>query len=326
MVAGRTSEFGQRGKRLPNEAMRSNPSRFAAGGGGFTLIELLVVIAIIALLMALLAPALSRARKQAKAMVCQSRLRQWGTILALYAQDNEGRFPCNFDGTAGTWLLRGTLLQVASKDPNATQDSLYHVRTKNIACCPLATKGSDEESPFPLDISSFPVSFDVAPPYIVLGNEDAGRPAWVMCRPAPRFVGSYGLNRSLFRPHFQSISTFVPQSEWRCGANVFSLGNKADIPVVLDSAAPWGGPPSANEPPPPPPGLPRPSALSSFCLRRHGVFVNGVFLDWSVRKIGLKELWKLKWFVDFDTNGPWTKAGGVTREDWPEWMRNMKDY
>ena len=54
--------------------------------------------------------------------------------------------------------------------------------------------------------------------------------------------------------------------------------------------------------------------------------MNGVFLDWSVRKIGLKELWKLKWFRDFDTNGPWTRAGGVKPEDWPEWMRGFKDY
>jgi competence protein ComGC len=59
----------------------------------FTLIELLVLIAAIALLMALLVPALSRARKHAKAMVCQSHLKQWGTTLALYAQDNEGHLP-----------------------------------------------------------------------------------------------------------------------------------------------------------------------------------------------------------------------------------------
>jgi prepilin-type processing-associated H-X9-DG protein len=281
-----------------------------------------VVIAIIALLMALLLPSLARARKQAKAMVCQSRLRQWGTILALYAQDNEGRFPCSLDGSAGTWLLRGTVLQVASKDPNAPQDSLLHLRTEKIACCPLATKGSDEESLLPLDLSSFSVSLERASPYIVSGNEYAGYPAWVMCRPAPRFVGSYGLNRFLFRPHFQSTLTFVPQAEWGRGANVFSLGNKANIPVLLDSSWPDGGPPSANELPP---GLGR-SGLSCFCLRRHDGFVNGLFLDWSVRKIGLKELWTLKWNREFDTGGPWTKAGGVKREDWPQWMRDFKDY
>jgi prepilin-type N-terminal cleavage/methylation domain-containing protein len=99
---------------------------------GFTLIELLVVVAAIALLMAILVPALSRARKQAKAMVCQARLRQWGTVLALYAQDHEGRFPCNASGTAGAWLLRGTLLARTNKDANAPQDSFFHFRTKDI--------------------------------------------------------------------------------------------------------------------------------------------------------------------------------------------------
>jgi hypothetical protein len=49
-------------------------------------------------------------------------------------------------------------------------------------------------------------------------------------------------------------------------------------------------------------------------------------MDWSVRKIGLKEVWTLKWHKAYDTMGPWTKAGGVTADDWPEWMRRFKEY
>ena len=51
-----------------------------------------------------------------------------------------------------------------------------------------------------------------------------------------------------------------------------------------------------------------------------------LFMDWSVRKVGLKELWTLKWSRDFDTAGPWTLAGGVKPEDWPAWMQRFKDY
>ena len=51
-----------------------------------------------------------------------------------------------------------------------------------------------------------------------------------------------------------------------------------------------------------------------------------LFLDWTVRKVGLKELWKLKWHRKYNINGPWTRAGGVQPGDWPEWMKNVKDY
>jgi hypothetical protein len=51
-----------------------------------------------------------------------------------------------------------------------------------------------------------------------------------------------------------------------------------------------------------------------------------LFLDWSVRKVGLKELWTLKWYMSFDTKGPWTKAGGVMPDQWPKWMQKFKDY
>ncbi len=54
---------------------------------GFTLIELLVVIAVISLLMAILMPALSKARKQAQAAVCKSNLRQIGVAAHLYAEN-----------------------------------------------------------------------------------------------------------------------------------------------------------------------------------------------------------------------------------------------
>jgi prepilin-type N-terminal cleavage/methylation domain-containing protein len=59
----------------------------------FTLVELLVVISIIALLMAILMPALQRVKKQAQDMVCRSNLRQYGIAQNVYLDGNDDKYP-----------------------------------------------------------------------------------------------------------------------------------------------------------------------------------------------------------------------------------------
>ena len=80
----------------------------------FTLIELLVVIAIIAILAAMLMPALERARDAAVSASCISKLKQTGLALNFYANSYDGWLPYN--GSKGDWSVGGSWGQTLYRD------------------------------------------------------------------------------------------------------------------------------------------------------------------------------------------------------------------
>jgi hypothetical protein len=116
--------------------------------------------------------------------------------------------------------------------------------------------------------------------------------------------GSYGINGWCNNPLPETNASGTFQTNhWRTpnvkragyvplflGAQRYNLWPQpTDPPPVFDGEV-WSG----NE------------NMSRVCLNRHKGFVNGLFLDFSARKIGLKELWTLKWHRSYNTAGPWT--------------------
>ncbi|MHC4356816.1 MAG: type II secretion system protein, partial [Planctomycetota bacterium] len=93
---------------------------------GFTLIELLVVIAIIALLMAIMMPALSRVKGQAQKVMCRARLKEWGLMFKLYTDEHDGYFN---EG----WGVGETTLWMNALRP-------YYKDNWDMLLCPTATR------------------------------------------------------------------------------------------------------------------------------------------------------------------------------------------
>ncbi|MBN2271476.1 MAG: type II secretion system protein [Sedimentisphaerales bacterium] len=273
---------------------------------GFTLIELLVAVAVIALLMVILVPALQGVRRQAGAVVCQSNLRQWALVYTAYSDDYDGKFWRTYDpGTErpGFWVAK---LASYCKDSN------------DLLLCPLAATAriAMPESDWNAD---------------VFGDSGGTFSSWRLWYykargEGPVYTGSYAHN------HFAMDNS--PQPDWRIQAYPDSFywqtrhtKDQANIPLLTDG--PWIEA-THIDPNCPPPDTETIIALRAqtfdSCISRHDAEINGLFMDSHVAKIGLKQLWTLKWHRQFDTAGPWTTAGGVKPTDWPKWLRHCKDY
>ena len=245
---------------------------------GFTLIELLVVISIITLLMAILMPALQRVRNQSRAVVCQANLKQWGTTLALYMEDNKGRFPGNSYSTI--WILTGQSFGMAN--PNEPEE--YHpIRTKGMLC-PMATKPGDR---------GFGVTYSDQSGVLFSLKCKYGSTfrAWKLTEPGTPISFSYGLNTSLFGISSSTSSSNFGSEESRY-TDIFSMRRTAGIPLFFDCMTPDGSGSYYN--PPPQYEELKKGSMWRFCINRHNGHINSLFMDWSVRKIGIKELWTLK--------------------------------
>ncbi len=244
----------------------------------FTLIELLVVISIIALLVSILMPALGRARQQAKAAVCMSNLKQWGIIFKFYTDDNDNSF------MEGVTASGQNMLWVEPLRP------YYNDYGSEVRLCPSAELTESQGAVQPHAAWEVPSLLE------------------------EEYIGSYGINNWVYNTPHDILWGHDASTNWRKdGAK-----GSTDIPLYMDSRR-WGGHPDEMSPyvdPPPYQGY-KADGFERFCLDRHMGGINICFMDRSVRKIGLKQLWGLKWHKEYDRQ--------TLPIDWPKWMDQYPD-
>jgi prepilin-type N-terminal cleavage/methylation domain-containing protein len=260
-----------------------------SNGAGFTLVELLVVIAIIALLMSILLPALGRVRRQAKDVICETNLHQWGICFGMYADDWDGKFMQGWvpDSCPGVFSNKAYWMEALRP----------YYKEGDLRLCPMATK--------PYSETRTENNFSA---WGIFDGEVCGEPSnWGWATACD--YGSYGNNSYVCNPPpgCDDIQGHPTSNNWRHtrvkgAAYIPMLGDESWIDV-------W---PHHTDAPPTYENMPSSFdewwSMLRVCINRHDGYVKWVFVDHSVQKFGLKCLWKQRWHKTFDINGGPTDA------------------
>ena len=264
---------------------------------GFTLIELLVVIAIIALLMSILMPSLVRVRQNAKATICIMNLKTWCTLVGIYTNDNNG----NFHGAHGG----ETAWQNAYRRDYEDQPK--------IRCCPSAVKPGSEggKQPFAAWGVFQEGDFAVTGYGFHVGDYGSyGENGYVQYTDPADINAEYFRHGCYWKTPYTKGAGNAPMfmgCNWMGGfVNASIVGQSEQVPTAPAYSGTWSS-----------------GMIDRYFMDRHNGYVGSNFCDFSARKVGMKELFRVKWHRQYDIN-KWYEI----EEDrpWPPWMRNYKDY
>jgi prepilin-type N-terminal cleavage/methylation domain-containing protein/prepilin-type processing-associated H-X9-DG protein len=254
---------------------------------GFTLVELLVVIGIIALLIAMLLPALNKARSAAKTASCLSTIRQLGTAFTMYVNQQRKSIPYYPVGDPnyveqGLWI--GQLRSVYSKVdasrfcPEATTP-LPHAATDDPIGNAFASWGGNQKNAF-------------------IGTQ----------------LGSYGFNGWLY--------SWNDKHDGKGGPSPTSIGfaggtwdntrfkvpvtrRSTEVPVFCDSIWVDFWPQKDDQPPQAPSNLITggygggQSMMARICIARHGRAINIAYADGHAATVPLQQLWQQYWWPGY---------------------------
>ena len=256
---------------------------------GFTLIELLVVIAIIALLLAILMPALGKVKEKARGVACAAHLRQFGLAWYLYSQENDDSnvwyAPPSTWGQGQFWFYRlspylgGTKSFSQGEGDLSSRDGAI-----KIMVCPSARPWSPKYSSFGYGSSDTAWKWgsgekETQGGYVIniWMQENVNSPN------DSRYYRKYGKAKG--NVPMLSDGGFV--DAWPTTTDMLAL---SDLTDVQGSGLPDGD------------GYPlHPNTSSRIALSRHGRAVNIVFQDTHVKRVPLEQLGRYKWHIGFET-------------------------
>jgi prepilin-type N-terminal cleavage/methylation domain-containing protein/prepilin-type processing-associated H-X9-DG protein len=240
---------------------------------GFTLIELLVVIAVIAVLLAILLPALGKVREQGKRVVCSSRLREQTLAMIFYTEDNDNKV-MGVGGPGNPYWFHLIAPFLGDKkyknDPQAAYEGIMQV-----IICPSIRDRADGQS-------------------LQRGTAIRSWAFWWGGVGESYAEGSYTINSWL-----QPTGYYKPDKGSANYDNYFQKFSDArsDVPLFGDGMWVDAWPRSADPPPSNSFDGDNGSVASMhrFCIARHGRAINLSYVDGHLGTVRLENLWKQNW-------------------------------